>query len=486
MRKLVYGLYQKYKLIPVPAKASLWFLICNILQAGLSVLTTPIFTRLMSTEEFGVFSTYNSWRSILLIFTSLNLSYGVYNNAMIKYENPKTRDQYTSSMIALYSLITLTFGVFYIFTRNWCNHILGMSTKIVFLLFLDLLFYPALLFWSSRQRFEFKYKWLVIVTLLMSFTSIISGIISVNLAIHKDFAKIASGVIVNAIFGAVFLICYLVKGREFINWKYWSFALKFNIPLIPHYLSEIVLSQSDRIMISKYKTFTDSANYTIAYSIVTILQLFMSAINASFLPWAYRCIKNKQYEAMKKMTNVLMICIGGGILLVTLLAPEIIMIFAGAQYSNAIYVIPPIGLSVFFMFLYDIFATLEFYYEKNIGIMIASVTAALLNVLLNGLFIPYYGFYAAGYTTLFCYMLYALFHFIFYKRLCKQALGINEIYDGRVLLLGMIFMFLVTMAINVLYPYKLLRYSLLVIIIIILWTKKYMFLEKYNEMKNTK
>lgn len=83
LRKII----DKYKKIPLPAKASLWFVFCSILQKGISFITVPIFTRIMSTAEYGIYSTYLSWYQMLLIFTSLNLYYGVFNNAMVKFQD---------------------------------------------------------------------------------------------------------------------------------------------------------------------------------------------------------------------------------------------------------------------------------------------------------------------------------------------------------------------------------------------------------------
>ena len=40
------------------------------------------------------------------------------------------------------------------------------------------------------------------------------------------------------------------QGKKFFSKKYWKYALKFNIPLIPYYLSQVVFNTSDRIMIS--------------------------------------------------------------------------------------------------------------------------------------------------------------------------------------------------------------------------------------------
>lgn len=486
MKKNLKMLLEQYKSLSAPVKASMWFLVCNVLQAGLGVISTPIFTRMMSTEEYGMFNTFNSWRSILMIFTSLNLSYGVFNNAMVKYEDSKTRDEYVSCMQGLYCLITLAFICFYAIAWKWCNDILGMSTEIVILLLLDLFCYPALLFWSGRQRYEFKYKWLVIITLIMSVLNIGLGIVFVKYAVHKDFAKIFSGVLVDVVFCGGFLIYQFFKGKKLCIPKFWTYALGFNIPLVPHYLSEIILNQSDRIMISKIVSNSATANYSIAYSIVTMLQLVMSAINASFLPWAYGCIKRKKYSDMKKMVNILMIMIGSVIVVLMLFAPELIMIFAGKKYAEAVYVIPPIAMSIFFMFFYDMFSTVEFYYGKNIGVMIASIISAALNVALNAILIPRFGYYAAGYTTLVCYFLYALGHYFFYRSVCKKNMEGQRTYDEKSLFLGGGIMMAITLVINLIYPYMWIRYGLVLIIGILFFWKRNFLVEKFRVMKAEK
>ena len=97
----------KYRSLSVQAKAALWFTICSFLQKGISFITVPIFTRLMSTEEYGTYTVYLSWLQILTIMTSLYLFNGVYDNAMAKYE--KQRDEYTSAMQGLTLVITEDF-----------------------------------------------------------------------------------------------------------------------------------------------------------------------------------------------------------------------------------------------------------------------------------------------------------------------------------------------------------------------------------------
>ena len=106
----------------LPVKASMWYLACSVLQKAIGFLTTPIFTRVMGTSDFGVVSMYNSWEAIFTVFCTLYLYNGVYNNAMIEYKYDK--DGFTSSMQTLTTVLSVAvFGVVYVFLWTFvrCN-----------------------------------------------------------------------------------------------------------------------------------------------------------------------------------------------------------------------------------------------------------------------------------------------------------------------------------------------------------------------------
>ena len=62
---------EKYESLPVQVRASFWFLICSFLQKGISMITTPIFTRIMSTSDYGQYGVFNSWYGIITIIVAL-------------------------------------------------------------------------------------------------------------------------------------------------------------------------------------------------------------------------------------------------------------------------------------------------------------------------------------------------------------------------------------------------------------------------------
>ena len=143
------------------------------------------------------------------------------------------------------------------------------------------------------------------------------------------------------------------------------------------------------------------------------------------------------------------------------------------------------------MFMYDMFACFQFYFEKSWFIMIASVLGAIMNIVLNYLFIsPNWfnlGYVAAGYTTLICYILYAVGHFLCMRWVCRQNLNSAKVYDTRVLI-GVSASFVAAgLLLSLTYEMPVLRFSLVGIVLLLLlifhkrvifYAKKFMSLRK--------
>ncbi|MCI8352319.1 MAG: oligosaccharide flippase family protein [Clostridia bacterium] len=466
---------EKYIALSNPVKASIWFAICNILQKGISVITVPIFTRILTTEQYGIYSVYQSWYQIIAVFATLNLYYGVFNNGMLKYS--KDKDGFTSAIQGLTTCITAVFLVVYIAGKSFWNNLLGLYDILIFAMFLELFFTPAYSFWAARQRYEFKYKKLVLITILIAVGSPILGIVAVLNTTYKAEARILSFVFVQVIVGMYFYIRNLKNGKKFLDLKYWKYALLFNLPLIPHYLSQSILNQVDRIMINSMEGPDKAAIYSVAYNISTLMVLVTSAINNSFIPYTYKKIKQKEYSDIKKNANILIMLVGICTFFVVAFGPEVIKIFAPSSYYEAIWVIPPVAVSVYFMFLYPLFGNVEFYFEENIFVMLASITGAIANLILNKIFIDMFGYLAAGYTTMVCYILFSAGHYIFMKKVIKKHIPDAKIYDIKFISIFSIIMIIGMILMIMSYNYVVIRYLIIFTMLLIVFIKREAFLK---------
>lgn len=104
------------------------------------------------------------------------------------------------------------------------------------------------------------------------------------------------------------------------------------------------------------------------------------------------------------------------------ISPELIIFLGGVKYKESIAVTFPVLLAMYYAYMYNFPSSIEYYYKKTNLIAIGTMMAAGVNILLNAIFIPKYGFVAAAYTTVFCYLLYYFLHIIFSRKIQKNAI----------------------------------------------------------------
>ncbi len=461
-----------YKNLTAPVKASLWFLICSFLQKGISMLTTPVFTRIMTEEEYGNFSVYHTWLTVIQIIVTLNLAANVYVRGLVKNEDDK--DRFSSAMLGLSTTCILVWTVIYALLHKLFNNLLGFSTIMVVAMLVESWAQVAYQFWTNREKVAYRYKKLAALTLTYVVLKPVLGIVFV-LQSKQDCqaeARILSTAAVNVLLFTGIYISIFKKGRQFFNKKYWLYALRFNLPLLPHYLSQIVFNQSDRLMINAICGPAEAAYYTVAYTIAMVLLMFNISVSGTMNPWLFQSLKTKDYKKIATVSYWVLAVIALLNLALVLCAPEILWFMAPENYQAALWVIPPITASVYFSFLHELFANFEFYFEKTHYVTIVTVVTAILNVALNAVFIPIFGFTAAGYTTLLCYVICAVAHYIFMKMVIKANLGKVKIYDTKVIVvLGLALLAGAAVAMA-LYNTILIRYGLLLAMCLIAFWKR--------------
>lgn len=464
------NLMNKYKNISAPVKASLWYTVGSVINKGIALFLTPVFTRILTSEQYGSFAVFQSWVNILIIFTSLNIFLSGYQKGLLLYK--EDRDRFTSSQLALTSFITICFFLIYLCNVPFFTKFFDLSPLLMVGMFLELLFMPALEFWAAQQRFDYKYKKYVIISVSLSVLSLVLGVVSVLSTQYKLEARVFSDVTAKLVFMIPLFLIIFFKGKKLFVKEYWKYALVFNIPLIPHYLSNYVLGQSDRLMIGSMVGKSEAAFYSVAYTISTMMMLIVTAVNNSLTPFIYKAIEANDVKKLKNTTIPVIILIAILCLLTVIFAPEVIYIFAGKKYMDAIYVIPPVSISVFFIFLYSLYSTIEYYYQQTGYIALATTMSAILNLVLNFIFIKKFGYYAAGYTTLICYIMLSFVHYYFYKKIVMKELNAKNIYNDKFILVISIVLLVIMGLLTITYDKIVIRYVFALLIFVVGFVKR--------------
>ena len=425
--------FNKYRSMPLPAKAGVWFTLCSIIQRGISVISMPIFTRLLTTDAYGTYSLYTSWYMLFSLVVTLNLASEVFNKGLTDHADE--RPEYTTSQAALITMLVGVFFAVYLLLREAINALTGMGTLLTCLMFLDIYTSVILSLWFARKRFDYAYKQLIAATLFISVVSVLLGIACVWAAPDdwKVVARVASNIAPSAILAVVVWALFLHDSRKFFECNWWGQSIRLGIPLVPHYASQVLLNQADKVMISWFLDNTRVAIYGVAHSAGLLLIMVNNGINSSFVPWLYGNLRKGDCAKVPGVTNVLLLLVTLLVFLLMLFAPECVALLATADYQEAIWCIPPIATGVVFSFLYTLFVNVEIYYGRAGYVAIASILSAVLNVALNFVAIPLFGYIASAYVTAACYLATAALHFVFTKRTLRDAKVEFAVFDAKFL-----------------------------------------------------
>lgn len=483
IKQLLEALKNKYNTIPLPAKASFWFMVSSVFQKAVGLFVIPLYTRLMLPEEYGKYAVFLSYYSIISVFTSLGLYNYVVNNGIIKFGEKK--DAFVTSLAGLIIVNTFIYVLLYlIFADQWFEFT-RINTGIMIALFIECIFMPCYELWCCKLRFSYNYKPIIKTAVI---TCLMIPAISLPLIILSDdkgAAAIWGRVIGYSVIGFCALIRLIKSDDTLFKKSYWRYALKFNLPLLPHFLAVILLNSADKIIIERLCGLDKAGIYSLAFSLSLAFQFVNQAINSSLVPYIYLKLKNNIFDGIKEKTTKLLIGIEILNILLMLIAPELILILGTEKYLEACYIIPSVAIVNILLFIFNLFVNVEYFYEENKYIPVVTVFCAAFNIIVNYIAIPKFGYLVAGYITLFTYLFYAIGHYLLMKRACyKHRINIKQIYDMTIIVKTIIGSITISFIILFTYNYLIIRYLLMFIIVIYFVLNKKVYYCNGNTNKN--
>ncbi len=440
--------------------------IANIISIVVSMIAIPILTNILKTEDMGLAVSFNTIKTILSYIVLLSI-YTTIDKSILEFKGKKK--EYLSTIYIVSNISLFIFFLIYLIFKNPINSILGLSTNLMYLMFIIIFCTNAFTLYTTYWNFENKSIKNFIVSLLSSpvaqFVSILLVMLMTN---NKYIGRIIGIDSFYIILGIIFGISILINGKLYFNKKYAKYALAICIPIIPHLISQMLLAQSDLIMIKYFTGNSTAGIYSLAYTISSVLYTILFQLLRPWSPWVYRRLDNDDYQSVNSKSKLFIIL--GFILSIGLMtiSPELINIFLNSDYHSAIYIVPSLILGVFFQFIYVFFYDVEYFHKKTKYITISSFGAALLNIILNLILIPKFGYMAAGYTTAIGYMFLALFHYTYMRKIDKREIY-NIKYIKTLSLIIIVFTLLNIIFVNI----ALIRYLLFTIIFIYLFIKYY-------------
>lgn len=398
-------------------------------------LMMPLYTACLSEAQYSTADLITQLANLLIPLACLGISEGIFRNAAAKEGD---KQAFFSSGIA----------------------ILGISTAAFLLLS------PLLLL----LEYFAPYLWLIILFVLCSnFHSVCAQYVC---AIGKTKTFAAQGILntaLNIAFNLLFLLGFGMKIEGYVLsvvcadfvttlvlivfcrlWKAFSLKkisrklmgemLRFSLPLIPTTVFWWITGVSDRYLVAGMRSDTENGLYAAAYKIPTLLTYMVSVFNEAWRLSAVRESDDADSCADffgKVFRYYVAIVFVGGAFLIAFAKVGSILLFADSYYDAWLYV-PILVLATVFTSFDSFLASAYFTKKKTMASFYTSMVGAVLNIILNLIWIPAWGAVGASVATLISYFVVFVLRAATMHRYIRFNLQIPRIAINTVLLVGMV------------------------------------------------
>jgi O-antigen/teichoic acid export membrane protein len=415
-------------------KMALFNILSTVIVAGINFITIPIFTRVLDTSGYGIISIYTAWVQICTIFIGLKAD-GSIGSAKANLKQDE-QDSYHFSILVL-SLVP--FAVIMLLTVIFLDplsQLLSMDSILVLLMVLQS--FGAFVVSLFNMRFIFEKEaqknFLVSVSLCLLTTFLSLFLIQFVFTGTDGYLGRAYGLMVpNLLLGIGLFVSLAFSKKVHLDTKYWKFCLLLSVPLIFHGLSQLVLSQTGKIAIQQYYDNSLAGIYSIAVTIVSLLNSIYTALNNAFVPFMYDDLAGKTSEEIKQrhFRNYFLLFTLGTCAF-AMMAPEVLRIMSTEAYWSATEILPYLTIGQYCVFIYSFPVNYEFYKMKTRSVAVGTILAAALNIVLAIALVPSYGMYGAAIATMISYLALFVFHFT----IARYMLGDHN-YSARYYVAGL-------------------------------------------------
>lgn len=395
------------------------YLLGAFLTKGIAYLTTPIFTRIMSADDFGILSLLTTWTTILSLFVAAQIS-GTVPSIFVKYK--ENTDDYIGRALILSLLSFIVFFVVALIFQKPLVSVMQLQNSYLV---------PCIVFLGYGKAISNLYvsytvqkkqaKRNVLFSSLVAFFALIVGVsfaltFQQNRYIGKTMGEMLIYLIVIAF---VFRTFKINKSR--IDIAFFKEELVLSIPLIFHLLSTNIISQSDKIFISNMINMKATAIYSVAHTIGMLALVVVEAVFNVWIPWFFGQLEmTDRKDLINKMFLLCVVAVSGVYGLVILFSREFFLLMAPSSYQGGITCTVIISFSTFFSFLYRFPLCFEQYKREMRWVAVATCIASLCNLILNYLMIPIWGINGAAIATLISTIVLWMVHEIVARRKIKN------------------------------------------------------------------
>lgn len=395
----------------------------DLFAKGLGFISIPIFTRLLTPDDYGILSIFTSITAMLIVIYGLGIRGSV---TRYYYEKGIDFKGFFGANILFVNLWGLFLMLLLFLFRDNITKYLNLPDNLFVLCLLVAFFSVSFeIYQSYLQASKQSKKYSILNILKTSSVLLLSVIIILLLKEKKYLGQIFAELIVFLVISIYAIVSILKISKLNFNKKYIKYSLLFGVPIVFHLLSQTVLASFDQIIINQLNGANEAGLYSFAYQIGLIQSIISMAILKAWTPIFYDKMNQSKFHDIEALAENYSKLIYGLAVVLMLFSYEIVFVMADSSFYTAQDIIPVIIISYVFFFLYTLYVSYSFYHKKTYLIAIFTVISGLTNIMLNYIFIPKYGYKVAAWTTLVSFFTLFILHYMNTKVFLKNNKSIN-------------------------------------------------------------
>jgi O-antigen/teichoic acid export membrane protein len=386
-------------------KHSIIYTISNILTRAAGLILIPIYTRFLSTSDYGIVANVVAIVNVLSIFYSLGIG-AAWSRFYFDYEDRSENQKIFLGNLIIFLLLIgfLSNVIIIVWGESLFKQLIpDLSFKPYILLAIWTSFFTV--FFNLKQTF-YRIRQQSLQFGIFSLSKFIGSsiLIIITVAYYKYGAlgKVFSEFAILGVFFILTMILLLKDIKLKFDWNKLSNALKYSIGVIPHTLSNVLINVFDRLFLTNIKGLSTAGIYTVGFQFGSIMQLIIYSINLSWSPFFMKMATKLNDDAkpiFAKLSTyyVFITCFIG--LLLSLFSEEYIKIFTTKDYYYASVIVPIYVYTFVINGMYFMVATTFFYIKKAVKYLsMISIVSAIINLILNIVLIPDLGMVGAAWA----------------------------------------------------------------------------------------
>lgn len=374
-------------------------ILSTVLLNGIAIFTAPLFSRLLGDSGYGVLSIYNIWVSVIAIAFAVQTQ-GTLVNARVEYPQDQ-QEPYQSSVMFLSLVAYGVCSALVLVLMGPVTRFLQMPWYLVIVMLIHGLGTYSVHFLSTKYVYEFKAGRKLLLSVTVTLTSLALSLVLVLAMPQQDryLGRIFGIAATYGLIGIPACLYVLLRGKTLYHREYWKFCLALAVPTVFYNLSDLLLGQSDQVMIQQMLDSAQVGHYAYALKFGGIMYIIFSALLNTWAPFFFEDMKQGKVEDTKaRARNFLEVfaVLSMGFLL---LSREVFHVYARQDFWPGTKLIPIFVLNYFGIFLCSFPINYEYYRKKTKVVAVVTVGAAVVNIALNYLMIQWMGILGAAVAT---------------------------------------------------------------------------------------